>query len=93
MAQRKIAGRRSPKRARHESTYETYDQVVAGVLLMDGLPMVRAERRGTEVAFIFRFRPGLAAQVLEIEKIGDECEVARREIEERMAAALPSTGI
>jgi hypothetical protein len=87
MAQRKIAGRRSPKRARHDSTYETYDQVVAGVLLMDGLPLLSAERRGDGVAFIFRSRPGLAAQVLEIERIGEECEAARRQVEALMAAA------
>jgi hypothetical protein len=87
MTQRRITGRSARNQSRHDSTYETYDQVVAGVLLMDGLPLLSVERRGDGVAFIFRSRPGLAAQVLEIERIGEECEAARREVEALMAAA------
>jgi hypothetical protein len=93
MAQRRTGARSSRRKGGHDSTYETYDQVVAGILLMDGLSLLSAERRGDRVVFVFQSRRGLAGQVREITKIGEECEAAHREIEARMAAALRSTGV
>jgi hypothetical protein len=73
---------------RSTMTYETSDPVLAGVLLMDNVSLLRTEKRGDGVAFIFRSRPGLAAQVAEIEKIAEESEQASVEIRARMDAAL-----
>jgi hypothetical protein len=70
MAQRRTGARSSRRKGGHDSTYETYDQVVAGILLMDGLSLLSAERRGDQVVFVFQSRRGLAGQVREITKIG-----------------------
>ena len=83
-------GRSGMKRAaqRRGGIYETPDAVLAGVLYMDKLQLLSTERRGDQVVFVFRARPGLARQVRQIVKLAEESEQASVEIRARMNAAL-----
>jgi hypothetical protein len=67
MAQRRTGARSSRRKGGHDSTYETYDQVVAGILLMDGLSLLSAERRGDRVVVsVQAFQAGTRAELMRL---------------------------